>query len=448
MVSAHKKLENDLKGFTKDPCEEEAKKCGENTQNLVKEWRKTKANFQVAAATLKEIAKEGDVIRSTEVAIEFAKLTGAVFVELCAAMSMLKKNVELVQEEKTLNKLKSILKKALQQLKEEAHALKRMARSEPEAVRILVEARKHLELDCKAFVECPGEETWKACTDGLRTLLDSWVIVKSEIMIAVEEVREKARDKDTVGGKTSAVVFSQLLRGAVLELLQLTKVLGEIKQQVTGMEVGMKAMAEAALEAFRGELKAMHAALTNTSTEQLLNHSLRAEAELVKEKDALLDYAEMKVDKLGTFLGAPMRGAIGAARNVNKVASDALEMTESVIEIASKMRYMKQLANRVDEETKKDLEFEMSKLSEVVAEIKEAIETFGKRGYFGNMFKATKMVRRLADIERKKEVTLKAMDRVIQQVETDLQLDNRDRVQLAGHEGAHVPARGGGLEQG
>jgi hypothetical protein len=59
-------------------------------------------------------------------------------------------------------------------------------------------------------VESPGEETWKACTDGLCTLLDSWVIVKSEIMIAVEEVRKKARDTDLVGGTNSAVVFSQL----------------------------------------------------------------------------------------------------------------------------------------------------------------------------------------------------------------------------------------------
>jgi hypothetical protein len=102
MISAHQKLENDFKGFTKDPCEEEAKKCGESTQNLVKEWRKTKENVKVAAVMLQEKAKEGDVIRSTELAIELAKLTGAVFVELCTAMSMLKKRVELVKEKKTV----------------------------------------------------------------------------------------------------------------------------------------------------------------------------------------------------------------------------------------------------------------------------------------------------------------------------------------------------------
>jgi hypothetical protein len=63
MVSARKKLGKDLdpgvKGFTKGSYEEEeAKKCGENALNLVKEWRKTKENFEVAAAMLKEIANE------------------------------------------------------------------------------------------------------------------------------------------------------------------------------------------------------------------------------------------------------------------------------------------------------------------------------------------------------------------------------------------------------
>jgi hypothetical protein len=105
-------------------------------------------------------------------------------------------------------------------------------------------------------------------------------------------------------------------------------------------------------------------------------------------------------------------------------------MTESVIDIARNMRYMKQLAKQIDEETKKDLEYEMGKLSRVVAEMKGAIETFGKRGYFRKMFAATKVVRRLASIERKKEVILKAMDRIIQRVQTDLLLGDRDRVQL------------------
>jgi hypothetical protein len=101
-----------------------------------------------------------------------------------------------------------------------------------------------------------------------------------------------------------------------------------------------------------------------------------------------------------------------------------------VIEIGRNMRYMKRLANRMDEEAKQELQYEMGRLTELLGEMKDAIETFGQKGFFRKMFKATKVVRRLASMERRKEAIMSAMDRVLQRVQTELMLDAKDRVQL------------------
>jgi hypothetical protein len=307
--------------------------------------------------------------------------------------------------------------KARQKLTGEAEALKKRLASDLEAIRMLVEARKHLVRDCKAFVASPGEEAWKGCTARLGMLVDSWAAVRRAIMAAVGEVRGKARGKDLIGGTKSAVVLAQLLRGAVSELLLLLKALTEMKEQVQGMEEGAtQAVAEATLKKALGELKAVRAALMDTSTEQLLEgaelQQLRAEA-AVDKGGAMLDYAEILVQGLSIFpipgmqlVCHTMNGAIGAARNAHTLASDALEMTESVIEIGQNMRYMKRLANRMDEEAKQELQDEMGRLTELLGEMKDAIETFGQKGYFRKMFAATKVVRRLASMERRKEAIM------------------------------------------
>jgi hypothetical protein len=84
----------------------------------------------------------------------------------------------------------------------------------------------------------------------------------------------------------------------------------------------------------------------------------------------------------------------------------------------------------MDEEAKQELQYEMGRLTELLGEMKDAIETFGQKGFFRKMFAATKVVRRLASMERRKEAIMSAMDRVLQRVQTELNLDQRDRVQL------------------
>jgi tetratricopeptide (TPR) repeat protein len=444
MVNAREQLTQDLEDFAVDPSEDAAQKCRESTQNVIEAWIKTKGHVEAAAAALQESAKEGDMIGSVESAINFAKLARAILVGLRTSVATLtKKKSMLARKGKVTRKLQSALEEALQQLKGEAVALKKRLASDPEAIRILMDARENLVRECKAFVASPGEEAWKGCTAQLGMLVDSWTAVRRAIVAAVEELRGKARDTDLIGGTKSAVVLARLLRGAVSELLVLMKALGEMKEEVQGIKEGAtKAVAEAALKKARGEMKAIRTVLMDTSAEQILEgaelQQLRAEA-AVDEGDAMLDYAEMLVHGL-SMIPIPgvqsvcemMNRTIGAARNAHTLASDALEMTESVIEIGRNMRYMKRLANSMDEEAKEELESEMGKLAMLLNEMKDAIETFGQKGYVRKMFTATKVVRRLASMERRKEVILKAMDRTVQRVQTELMLmlNTKDRVKL------------------
>jgi hypothetical protein len=450
MVEARNQLAQDLKGFEIDPYEEEAEKCSKSLYNLIETWRRTKGNFEAVAAALKERLTEGDVIGSADSIIRiitFSKLSRAILVELRITARMLNKMqarvAQLGNNQFVITSLRSALEEALQQLKGEAAALKKRLASDPEAIRMLVEARENLARDCKTFVVSPGEKAWKECTARLGMLVDSWAAVRGAIMAAVEELRGKARDTDLGGGAKSAVVLARLLRGALLELLVLIKALGAIQKQVQGMEGvegATRTVAEAALKKAREQLKAIRAALMDTSAEQILEgaelQQLRAEA-AVDEGGILLDYAEMLVQGLSTIpipgvqsVCEAIRGAIGAAKNAHTLASDALEMTGSMIEIGRNMRYMKRLANRMDEEAKQELQYEMRRLTKLLGEMKDAIETFGQKGYFRKMFAATKVMRRLASMERRKEAIMSAMDRVLQRVQTKLNLDQRDRVQL------------------
>jgi tetratricopeptide (TPR) repeat protein len=445
MVEARKQLEKDLEGFAVDPSEDEAQTCSESTQHVIEAWIKMKGHVEAAATALQESAKEGDVFGSVESAIDFAKLVRAILVELRTSVATLTKKTSILAQMgkgKVVKVLQSALKEALQLLKGEAALLKKRLASDPDAIRILEEARGNLVCDCKAFLARPGEEAWKGCSAGLRTLVDSWAAVRRAIMAAVEELRGKARDTDLGGGAKSAVVLARLLRGALSELLELMKALREMKEQVQGME-GMEGATKAARKALkkaRVDLKAIRSALMDTSAEQILEgaelQQLKAES-AVDEGGALLNYAEMLVQGL-SMIPIPgvqsvcemMRGAIGAAKNAHTLASDALEITGSVIEIGRNMRYMKRLANRMDEEAKQELQYEMGRLTELLGEMKDAIETFGQKGFFRKMFAATKVVRRLASMERRKEAIMSAMDRVLQRVQIELNLDQRDRVQL------------------
>jgi hypothetical protein len=442
MVVARARLEQDLKAVMAEPCEDEAKKCSTSMVNVVHIWGKTKEVVFAAATALDKRVKAGDMIGSAESAIELTQITRAILVELRTLTGTLKKmgkRIAAIKERKVSKALKSALEAAQQDLKGEAAALKKRLASNPEAIRILVEAREHLVRDCGAFMASPGKEAWEGCALHLRMLVDSWVMVRRAIMAAVEELRGKASDKDLEGGAKSAVTFAQLLRGAVIELLELMNALRELKQQMVVMEGGMKGVVEA-LDTAREELKGLRTVLMQTSAEHILEggelQQLKAEA-AVDEGDALLDFAEMMVNSVSVlpipglgFACAMLSGAVGAAQKVHELASDALEMTESMFEIGRYMIDLQRLAMRMKEVRKVELEHHMGKLAELMGEMREAIQAFGQRGFLTKMLASAKVVRRLATIERRKEAILKAMDRILQTAQTELLLDAQDRVPL------------------
>jgi hypothetical protein len=443
MVVARSRLEQDLKAVMADPCEDEAKKCSTSMVNVGHVWGETKKAVLAAAMALDKRVKAGDTIGSAESAIEFTQITRAILVELRTLTSTLKKmgkRIAAIKEKKVLKALKSTLEAAQQDLKGEAAALKKRLASNPEAIRILVEAREHLVRDCEAFMASPGEESWEGCALHLRMLVDSWAMVRRAIVAAVEELRGKASDKEVVGAAKSAVTFAQLLRGAVIELLELMNELRGLKQQVVEMEGGMKGVVEAALDTARDELKGLRTVLMQTSAEHILEagelQQLKAEA-AVDEGGALLDFAEMMVNSVSMLpipgLGsvcAMLSGAVGAAQKVHELASDALEMTQSMFEIGRYMIDLQRLAMRMKQERKVELELHMGNLAELIGEMRGAIQAFGQRGFLTKMMGSAKVVRRLATIERRKEATLKAMDRILQTAQTELLLDVQDRVPL------------------
>ena len=163
---------------------------------------------------------------------------------------------------------------------------------------------------------------------------------------------------------------------------------------------------------------------------------LKAEA-AVDEGGALLDFAEMIVNSVSMLpipgLGsacAMLNSAVQAAQKVTDLASDALEMTESMFEIGRYMIDLQRLAMRMKEERKVELELHMDNLAELMGEMREAVQAFGQRGFLTKMMASAQMVRRLATIERRKDAILKAMDRILQTAQTELLLDANDRVRL------------------
>jgi hypothetical protein len=437
-------LAQDLEGFAIDPCEAEAEKCSKSIHNLIEAWCKAKGNIETAAAAaLKGRLVDGDV-DDVIGSVEFSKLSRAILVELRITMSMIKKKqrrIAQLKDKKVAKALKGALEEALQQLKGEAAALKKTLASVPEAISILKKARDNLVRDCKTFVVSPGEKTWKECTACLGMLVGSWAAVRGTILAAVEELRGKARDIDLLGGTTSTVVLAQLLRGTLSELLVLMKALGEMQEQMQGMEgvEGVtKVMAEAALKKVRGKLKAMMSELKEMSAEQVLQgaelQQLRAEA-AVDAGAALLDFADIVLSGVSIVPGlggvcAVLKSVVGAGRNVHELAEDALKMTESALEIGRYLIDMERLAMRMKKGRKAELQYHMSSLSELVGDMQEAIKIFGKRGVITKMLTSAKLVRLVTTIERRKNATLKAMDRILQTVQTELMLDAKDRVQL------------------
>ena len=84
------------------------------------------------------------MIGSAESAIELTQITRVILVELRTLTSTLKKmgkRIAAIKEKKVFKALKSTLEAAQQDLEGEAAALKKRLASNPEAIRILVEAR-------------------------------------------------------------------------------------------------------------------------------------------------------------------------------------------------------------------------------------------------------------------------------------------------------------------
>jgi hypothetical protein len=380
---------------------------------------------------------DGDVIGS----VEFSKISRAILVELRITTSMLKKTkrrVAQLEDKKVKKALKGALEEALQQIKGEAAALKKRLASDPEAIRILVKARENLACDCKTFVVSPGEKAWKECTARLGMLVDSWAAVRGAIMAAVEELRGEARDTDLLGGTKSAVILARLLRGALSELFVLMKALGEMQEQVQGMEGvegATKVVVEATLKKARGELKAMLSELKEASAEQILEgaelQQLKAEA-AVDEGAAILDFADIVLSGVSSVPGlsgvcSVLKSVVGVGRKVHELAEDALKMTESAFEIGRYLIDMERMAMRMEEGRKAELQYHMSSLRELVEDMQEAIMVFGRKGFFRKMLLSAKLARKVTTIERRKEAILKAMDRILQTVQTELMLDTKEQ---------------------
>jgi hypothetical protein len=441
MLEAREQLAQDLKRLEIDPCKEEAVNCSKSTHKLIEAWHKTKGDADEAATKLKQRLADLDVFGSVVPAITLSKLTRVVLVELRITTKMLRKTkrgVAQLGHKRVTRALKSVLEKALQQLKGEAAALKKRLTSGPDALRILKEARQRLVHKCKVFMSNPGGEAWKGCTAWIRNLLASWAGVRRAITAAVEELRGKTRDKDLLEGTNSAVVLACLLRGAISELLELMKALGEMKEQAQAMEGALKAVVEVAIKQARDEIKTMQSELKEVSADQILQgaelQQLRAEA-AVDGGEALLDFADMVLSGVSIVPGLSgvcgvLKGVVGAGRKVHELAEDALKMTESAFEIGRYLIDMERMAMRMEEGRKAELQYYMNSLSELVGDMQEAIGMFGERGVITKMLTSAKLARKVITIERRKEATLQAMDRILQTVQTELMLDAKDRVQL------------------
>jgi hypothetical protein len=161
---------------------------------------------------------------------------------------------------------------------------------------------------------------------------------------------------------------------------------------------------------------------------------LRAES-VVDEGGALLDFVDMVLSGASIVPGLSgvctmLKGVIGAGRKVHELAEDALQITESAFEIGRYLIDMERLAMRMEEGRKAELQYHMSSLRELVGDMQEAIMVFGRKGFFRKMLVSAKLARKVTTIERRKEAILKAMDRILQTVQTELMLDTKDRVQL------------------
>jgi len=381
MVEAREQLEKDLAGVVTNPSKSEVQKFSESILNVFEAWRKTKLNIQAAATALKEMVQKGQMVESAEFAIEFAKLTRTILVELRTLPTALREMGGKIAKRELCDTLEEGRKK----LQREAEALKERLASDPDVIFILVKARETLVQDCKAFLANPNprDETWKGCAAHLLMLVDAWSKAGKAIMVAVEELRAKASDEDLIGGAKSAVVFAKLLRGAVSELLELLRALQEIKQLEGRME-GRGEVVEAALEAAERRLNATRAALLDSSAEQILERAelqqLRAES-AVDEGGALLDFVNMVLSGASIVPGlasvcTALKAVVGVAQAVHKLASDALEMTASVFEIGRYLIDLRKLAKRMTEQIDAELDHHMGGLAKLVSEMKMAIEAF------------------------------------------------------------------------
>jgi tetratricopeptide (TPR) repeat protein len=129
---------------------------------------------------------------------------------------------------------------------------------------------------------------------------------------------------------------------------------------------------------------------------------------------------------LGAVCGK-LKEVIGAARRVEDLAEDALEMTESVVELGKYMVDLSKQADRLSEEIKQELEAQLKKLSKVIENMSEALDKFGKKGFFKAMFRAGKSAKSFAKIDKKKERIMKAIQSILQKAQLGLQMDMKER---------------------
>jgi hypothetical protein len=137
--------------------------------------------------------------------------------------------------------------------------------------------------------------------------------------------------------------------------------------------------------------------------------STRAQA-AVDEGGALIDFAEVALHTVGMIPGLSalcqkLELAIRASRKVHEFAEDALEMSESVIELGRYLVDLAQLSMRMANDTKRELQIymHMHQLSDLVGDMAAAIKSFGGQDFFGRILTVVKITKRLVFLERGKD---------------------------------------------
>jgi hypothetical protein len=184
----------------------------------------------------------------------------------------------------------------------------------------------------------------------------------------------------------------------MLELQELPRALVRIKES-TGETLTVRG----ALENAKRDLKAKLKKLKDKNADQILEgaalHQLKAQA-AVDEGGALIDFAEVALHTVGMIPGLSavcqkLELAIRASRKVHGFAEDALEMSESVIELGRYLLDLAQLSMRMANDTKRELQIYMHQLSDLVGDMAEAIKSFGGQDFFGRILTVVKITKRL-----------------------------------------------------